>query len=108
MSNMPKAVRSVLAVIRLKWSVEILVALGEGPRRYTDLQVFLTVSSGRPVYSKPLTDSLRLLEDKGLIEHPPADVDRSLYQLTQAGQELCELLDNLGGWGERHGADLGL
>ncbi|MFC0533919.1 winged helix-turn-helix transcriptional regulator [Phytohabitans kaempferiae] len=108
MPNVPQAIRGVLAVVRLKWSVEILVSLGDGPQRYTDLQVTLTVSSGQPVYNRSLTDSLRLLEAKGLIEHPPAHVDASAYQFTQAGRELRELLDDLRGWGERHRTDLGL
>jgi DNA-binding HxlR family transcriptional regulator len=107
-SNVPKAVRGVLAVIRLKWSVEILVALGERPQRYTDLQHIITVSSGQTVYNRPLTKSLRLLQDKGLIEHSTADLDGSVYRLTPTGVELRALLGDLGGWGERHRADLGL
>ena len=107
MPNVPQAIRGVLDVIRLKWSVEILVALGEGPQRYTDLQVTITVTSGQPVYNRTLTDSLRLLEANGLVEHSPAHVDASAYQLTEAGRELRELLDDLRGWGERHRTDLG-
>ena len=108
MPRLPSIIHGVLDVIRLKWSVDVLLTLGDGPLRYTDLQHAITVSSGQTVYNRPLTLSLRHLQRTGLIEQARSGEDASAYQLTALGLELREYLEQLGGWCDLHRSDLGL
>jgi DNA-binding HxlR family transcriptional regulator len=99
---MPSAIQHFVAVIKLRWSVTILKVLRGGPMRYTDLQRVITLSTGENVHNRPLTESLRRLEDRCLIDHPSASGGGSVYRLTPVGAELVDLLGHLEGWSERH------
>ncbi|MFC5180843.1 winged helix-turn-helix transcriptional regulator [Actinomadura harenae] len=96
-------VTEVLDRVAGKWSIGILMAAGEGPVRFTQLERSLTGISRRM-----LTLNLRKLERDGLLTrtvHPtvPPRVD---YALTPSGAELREALLTLTGWARRHGGTI--
>jgi len=91
--------RQVLARISDKWVTLILVALADGPRRYSDLGRIIA-----GVSQKMLTQTLRTLERDGLISRTvtagvPARVD---YQLTRLGESLMPAVNAVKAWAETH------
>lgn len=101
---MSDVIRTVVDIIKLRWSVDILRALSKESLRYTDLQLVITVTTGRTVYNRSFTDSLRRLEERCLIERAVGHEGAACYRLTEVGAELVSLLDGLERWGERHPA----
>lgn len=91
--------RRLLDRIGDKWTVLIVGALTEGPRRFSELR--RTIDG---VSQKMLTQTLRGLERDGLVtrtvyaEVPP----RVEYQLTPAGRTLQEPLKALERWSIEH------
>jgi DNA-binding HxlR family transcriptional regulator len=83
-----------------KWSLLLIAALLDGPRRFGDL---LEAAPG--IAPNILTQRLRRLEREALVvarpynERPP----RFSYELTSAGQELAGALRLLSDWGARQG-----
>ncbi len=91
--------RRVLALIADKWTMLILPALQDGPRRNAEL---MRAVGG--VSQKMLTQTLRELERNGLIERRdygeiPPRVD---YRLTALGRSLTEPIWALDRWAEGH------
>ena len=78
-----------------KWTGKILVCLQDGPRRFSELQVPLSM-----VTPKVLTESLRAMERDGLVrriaypEMPP----RVEYSLTELGHKLREFMGTVCDW----------
>jgi DNA-binding HxlR family transcriptional regulator len=91
--------RRVLALIADKWTMLILPALQDGPRRNSEL---MRAVGG--VSQKMLTQTLRDLERNGLIErHDYGEIPpRVDYRLTGLGRSLTEPIWALGRWAERH------
>jgi DNA-binding HxlR family transcriptional regulator len=91
--------RVVLDRIAEKWTGLIVLALGDGTLRFTELR---TRIGG--VAPKVLTQTLRALERDGLVtrtvyaEVPP----RVEYRLTPLGRSLREPLEAVQTWAERH------
>jgi DNA-binding HxlR family transcriptional regulator len=95
--------RRVLALIADKWTMLILPALQDGPRRNSEL---LRGVGG--VSQKMLTRTLRELERNGLIERRdygevPPRVD---YRLTALGRSLTGPVWALDRWAERHSGEV--
>jgi DNA-binding HxlR family transcriptional regulator len=84
--------RTTLSLVGDTWSVVVIMALGERPRRYTEL---LERIGG--VSRKMLTQTLRRLETNGLIERDPP-----MYRLTELGSSLLGVVRALAGWAETH------
>src|SRR3954447_17400658 len=88
-------VRDSLGLLSSKWSVDLLLALGDGSRRYHELLAELD-----PISEKVLTQTLRAMERDGLIgrrvhaEVPP----RVEYALTPLGATLAAPMKALAGW----------
>ena len=91
--------RRVLALIADKWTMLILPALHEGPRRNSEL---MRAVGG--VSQKMLTQTLRELERNGLIErHDYGEVPpRVDYRLTPLGRSLTGPIWALDRWAEKH------
>lgn len=91
--------RTTLALVADTWSVVVVYALGEQPRRYSDLQARIGGIS-----KKMLTQTLRKLESNGLVESrrlrtsPPG----MEYCLTELGQTLLEPVRSLSRWAEQY------
>lgn len=96
-------VRLVLDRIGDKWSVLVVLALRDGPRRFTELRT--TIGGVTP---KVLTQTLRAMERDGLItRHVFAEVPpRVEYQLTRLGLSLRGPIDAITDWAEEHLAEI--
>jgi DNA-binding HxlR family transcriptional regulator len=92
-----------LGLVADTWSVTVIVALGRGPARYSDL---LERIGG--ISKKMLTQTLHKLAANGLIEKqalatvPPG----TEYRLTRLGETLLEPVSALSTWAETHTGDL--
>lgn len=96
-------VRGVLDRIGDKWSVLLIMALTEGPQRFSALQRAVPDISKRM-----LTQTLRDLESDGLIARAvfPTKPPSVEYSLTPLGRSLLEPLAGLVLWAEAHHADI--
>ena len=94
-----KAVSDVLARVGDKWSVLIVMLLGDGPRRFNELKRMVGGISQRM-----LTLTLRGLERDGLVTRTlfPTIPPRVDYELTPLGRSLSEPVKALGAWAEAH------
>src|SRR5919198_958480 len=91
--------RTTLELVGNTWSVVVVFALGEGPRRYGELQERIGGIS-----KKMLTQTLRRLERNGLVERrrirsAPPGVE---YRLTPLGRTLLDPVRALSRWAEQH------
>jgi DNA-binding HxlR family transcriptional regulator len=96
-----RLVRETLGVLASKWAVGVLLALGDGTRRYHELLAEL-----EPISEKVLTQTLRTMERDGLIDrhvHPEVP-PRVEYALTPLGASLGTPMRALGNWAIAHGA----
>jgi DNA-binding HxlR family transcriptional regulator len=93
------ALADALATVGDRWTLLLIAALLDGPRRFGELQ---EVVPG--IAPNVLTQRLRALGRNALLvarpysERPP----RFVYELSAAGQELAGVLRLLAGWGARN------
>jgi len=94
-----RAVSSVLARVGDKWSVLIIVMLGDGTKRFNEIKRMVGGISQRM-----LTLTLRGLERDGLVTRTvfPTVPPRVDYELTPLGRSLWEPVEALGGWARAH------
>ena len=95
--------RVVLDHVTSKWGVLVLVALADGPHRWSELR-----RRAEGISEKMLAQTLRTLEADGIVHrdaHPviPPRVD---YSLTPRGRELVDLLLPLFGWVVTHADEI--
>ena len=93
------AVREVLSRVGDKWSVQVIVLLGEGTKRFTELKRAIEGISQRM-----LTLTLRALERDGLVTRTvypdvPLRVD---YILTPLGRTLLTPVETIAAWAQDH------
>src|SRR5258707_9101183 len=90
-----RAVSEVLARVGDKWTVLVVSALGEGPKRFNELRRALGSISQRM-----LTLTLRALEGDGLVTRTafPTVPPRVDYELTRLGRSLLEPVIALASW----------
>jgi DNA-binding HxlR family transcriptional regulator len=94
-----RAVSSVLARVGDKWSVLIIVLLGDSPKRFNEIKRMIGGISQRM-----LTLTLRGLERDGLVKRtqfltvPP----RVEYELTELGRSLRDAVEPLSAWAQGH------
>jgi DNA-binding HxlR family transcriptional regulator len=93
------ALAEALSRVGDRWTLLVVEALLDGPRRFGDLQ-----DAVDGIAPNILTQRLRHLEREALVvsrpysERPP----RFVYELTTGGQELAGALRLLADWGARH------
>src|SRR3954452_7693730 len=87
--------RVVLDHVTSKWGVLVLVALADGPQRWSELR-----RRAEGVSEKMLAQTLRTLEADGFVNRDaqPVIPPRVDYSLTGRGAELVALLLPLFGW----------
>lgn len=96
------ALADALAAVGDRWTLLLVAALLDGPRRFGELQQEVP-----GIAPNVLTQRLRQLERNALVvaqpysERPP----RFVYELTAAGSELAGALRLLAGWGARNSED---
>lgn len=93
-------VEKTLNIIGGKWSFLILKNLFSGKKRFGELRKLL-----HNINAKSLTNSLRSLEEHGLISRTvyatvPATVE---YALTEKGEDLKQIIMEMYLWGEKWG-----
>ncbi|HKN95388.1 MAG TPA: helix-turn-helix domain-containing protein [Thermoleophilaceae bacterium] len=92
-----------LASVGDRWTLLIVDALLDGPRRFGDLNKALP-----GIAPNVLSQRLRNLESQGLVraerysDRPP----RFVYELAESGRELAGALRLLADWGARHSGDV--
>jgi DNA-binding HxlR family transcriptional regulator len=91
--------RSILARVGDKWSVLIIVLLGDGPKRFNELK--RTVAG---ISQRMLTLTLRGLERDGLVTRElfPEIPPRVEYELTRLGRSLWDAVEPLSLWVNDH------
>jgi DNA-binding HxlR family transcriptional regulator len=90
---------SILARVGDKWSVLIVVLLGDGPKRFNEIKRMVGGISQRM-----LTFTLRGLERDGLVTRTvfPTTPQRVDYELTDLGGSLWKAVEPLGSWARAH------
>jgi DNA-binding HxlR family transcriptional regulator len=96
-----RAVSEVLDRVGDKWSVLVVVMLGDGPKRFNELRRSIASISQRM-----LTLTLRGLERDGLVTRTmfPTIPPRVDYELTELGRSLLGPVDALGAWARQNRA----
>ena len=94
-----RAVSSILALVGDKWTVLIVVLLGDGPKRFNEIKRMVGGISQRM-----LTFTLRGLERDGLVTRTvfPTTPQRVDYELTKLGSTLWEAVEPLSLWARAH------
>src|SRR5215469_15367942 len=92
-------VRSVLDRIGDKWAIYVVDRLGQGPRRFSELQRGID-----GITARMLTVTLRGLERDGILTRTvhasvPPRVD---YELTRLGETLLDTIGQLVAWAGAH------
>jgi DNA-binding HxlR family transcriptional regulator len=92
-------VTEILSRVGDKWSVQVVVQLGEGPKRFNELR---RVVQG--ISQRMLTLTLRGLERDGLITRTvyPTIPPKVEYRLTELGCSLLKTVQALGAWAIEH------
>ncbi len=97
--NASSPLSEALARVGDRWTLLVVEALLDGPRRFNDLLDQLT-----GIAANILSERLKRLEREGLLVARPysARPPRAAYQLTAEGQELAGALRLLAYWGSGH------
>jgi DNA-binding HxlR family transcriptional regulator len=98
-----RAVSSILSRVGDKWTVLIVVLLGDGPKRFNEIKRMVGGISQRM-----LTFTLRGLERDGLVTRTvfPTSPQRVEYELTKLGSTLWEAVEPLGSWARDHVSEI--
>lgn len=91
--------RLAVEIIADKWAVLVLFGLSQQPRRHGEL---VDLIGG--VSRKVLTQTLRRLQQYGLVERHAETPKRVEYSLTDLGRTLVEPIEVLTSWARDHGA----
>ena len=93
----------VVSLLSDKWTIPVIHALAHGTKRTGELRRVLT-----GVSQKMLTQTLRALEEQGLIERTvyPVVPPRVEYRLTAMGESINRPLRQLCDWALENGAAL--
>jgi DNA-binding HxlR family transcriptional regulator len=94
-----RALSSILGRVADKWTVLIVVLLGDGPKRFNEIKRMVGGISQRM-----LTFTLRGLERDGLVTRTvfPTSPQRVDYELTRLGSTLWQAVEPLGSWARSH------
>ena len=98
-----RGVASILARVGDKWSVFVIMLLGDGPRRFNEIKRMVGGISQRM-----LTLTLRGLERDGLVTRTvfPTIPPRVDYELTDLGHGLWQPVEALGKWASDHRTEI--
>src|SRR6202051_1444702 len=98
-----RGVASILARVGDKWSLFVIMLLGNGPRRFNEIKRMVGGISQRM-----LTLTLRGLERDGLVTRTvfPTIPPRVDYELTDLGRGLWQPVEALGKWASDHQTEI--
>lgn len=91
--------RDVLKHMTSRWGVLVLIALSQGTHRFSELR-----RKVGGVSEKMLAQTLAWLEEDGLVIRTPLPVKppHVEYSLSELGQEVGDIVENLADWIETH------
>ena len=94
---------SILGLVGDKWTVLIVVLLGDGPKRFNEIKRMVDGISQRM-----LTFTLRGLERDGLVTRTvfPTTPQRVDYALTKRGSTLWQAVEPLSLWARAHVSEI--
>lgn len=90
--------RLATEILADKWAALVLFGLSGGPRRHGELAALVGGIS-----RKVLTQTLRQLQDYGLVERRVEPPRRIEYCLTDLGKTLIDPIEALNDWARDHG-----
>ncbi|SFF75835.1 transcriptional regulator, HxlR family [Actinacidiphila alni] len=90
--------RLAVEIVSNKWAVLVLHGLSKKPRRHGEL---IDLIGG--VSRKVLTQTLRRLQDYGLVERHAATPRKIEYRLSDLGRTLIDPIEGLTTWARDHG-----
>ncbi|WP_104136617.1 helix-turn-helix domain-containing protein [Arthrobacter sp. ZGTC131] len=95
--------RTVLDHVTSKWGVLIIVALSEGPQRWSELR-----RRAEGISEKMLAQTLKTLEGDGFVRRDaqPIIPPRVDYSLTDSGRDLAALMLPLVAWIAEHAEEV--
>ncbi|MEN8581708.1 helix-turn-helix transcriptional regulator [Arthrobacter sp. KBS0703] len=95
--------RTVLDHVTSKWGVLILVALSQGPQRWSELR-----RRAEGISEKMLAQTLKTLEADGFVRRDaqPIIPPRVDYSLTDSGRDLAAVMLPLVAWIAEHAEDI--
>jgi DNA-binding HxlR family transcriptional regulator len=98
-----RTLSSILGMVGDKWTVLIVVLLGDGPKRFNEIKRMVGGISQRM-----LTFTLRGLERDGLVTRTvfPTSPQRVEYELTKLGSTLWKAVERLGSWARAHASEI--
>jgi len=98
-----RTLSSILGMVGDKWTVLIVVLLGDGPKRFNEIKRMVGGISQRM-----LTFTLRGLERDGLVTRTvfPTSPLRVEYELTELGSTLWRAVEPLGSWARAHMSEI--
>jgi DNA-binding HxlR family transcriptional regulator len=98
------ATREILSRVGDKWSVFVVVLLGDGPKRFSEIK--RTIGG---ISQRVLTVTLRSLERDGMVKRTvhPTNPPQVEYALTPLGRSLLKSVSSLALWAQGHKAAIG-
>jgi DNA-binding HxlR family transcriptional regulator len=98
-----RTLSSILGMVGDKWTVLIVVLLGDGPKRFNEIKRMVGGISQRM-----LTFTLRGLERDGLVKRTvfPTTPPRVDYELTERGSTLWTAVEPLSLWARAHVSEI--
>nr|WP_246270684.1 helix-turn-helix domain-containing protein [Paraburkholderia solisilvae] len=98
-----RRVSTILTRVGDKWSVLVVILLGDDSKRFNEIK---RMADG--ISQRMLTLTLRGLERDGLVTRTiyPTKPPRVDYELTALGRSLCEPVRALGMWAQIHLAEI--
>jgi len=90
--------RLATEILADKWAAVVLFGLSQAPRRHGEL-----VQLVGGISRKVLTETLRRLQEYGLVERRAESARVVEYRLTDLGQTLIEPIETLTDWARDHG-----
>jgi DNA-binding HxlR family transcriptional regulator len=98
-----EALDRALAAVGDRWTLLVIAALLEGPRRFGELEEQIP-----GIATNVLSQRLRNLQEEGLVAAEPYSTRpaRYSYELSLAGAELAGALRLLADWAGRHRSDV--
>lgn len=96
-------VKAILSRVGDKWSMLIVMALRDGPLRFSEIK-----RAAGSISQRMLTLTLRSLERDGMVTRTvtPTTPPRVDYELTALGHSLRRPVEALGQWAVRHHAEI--
>jgi DNA-binding HxlR family transcriptional regulator len=103
MATSVEALDQALTAVGDRWTLLVVAALLDGPRRFGELQEQIPGIS-----TNVLAQRLRGLQEEGLVAAEPYEQKppRYAYELSQAGAELAGALRLLADWAARYRSDV--